>query len=142
MSVVIASEALVEIERQTTILRRAVGQLMASPVVFANRNGDILVDVEGRDQALREDIDNVIVTVRTVVKVDSECVLPLLCLQHMVRVKSMKHEPFKLQFADGLDFRTNFEIGVEVVTDTVLPFEKADLGVEVRSDFSMVRNKL
>ena len=56
---------------------------MTRPVVFPDRNGDILVDIEGYDESLCENIHNVIVTVGAVVEVNTKGVLPLLGLQNM-----------------------------------------------------------
>ena len=63
MPVVVAAEAFEQIDRQSPILRRSVGQLMARPVIFANGNGDILVEVERNDQALGKDVHDVVVAI-------------------------------------------------------------------------------
>src|SRR5712692_2435208 len=107
-------------------------------MIFADWDGDILVDVERNDQALREYVDDVVVAVGTVVEVDAKRVLPLLGLENVVSVRSVKDEALEIQFADAFDSGTNFEVGIEIVTDAVLAFEEADLGVEVRADSSMV----
>src|SRR5215470_710094 len=59
----------------------------------------------------------------------------------MVSVGSVEHESFKIQFADGLNLRTDFEVRIEVVTNTILAFEEPDLGIEMRSNLSMVTNE-
>src|SRR5207247_2827859 len=47
--VVIGTKALEEADHEPAILGRSVGELVARPVVFADWNENILVDVEGRD---------------------------------------------------------------------------------------------
>src|SRR5260370_8238182 len=111
---------------------------MAGPVIVTNGNGNILVEVERNDQALSENVHDVVVAIGTIIEVDAKCVLPLLRLQHMVSIGSMKHESFKVQFTHALDPGPNLEVGIEVVANAVLAFEEAHLGIKVRPNFSMV----
>src|ERR1700757_3296083 len=142
MAVIVAAETLIEVEGQTPILRRSVSQLVSCPVVFTDWNGNVLVDVEGRDETLSEDIDYVVVAVRAVVEINAKRVLPLLGLQNMVSVGSVEYESFKIQFPYTLDVGSHFEVGIEVVANAILTFEEADLGVEMRPDFSVVADQL
>src|SRR5712671_459136 len=115
---------------------------MACPVIFPNRNGNRLVEVERNDQALSENVHDVVVAIGTIIEVDAKCVLPLLRLQHMVSIGSMKHESFKVQFTHALDPGPKLEVGIEVVANAVLAFEEAHLGIKVRPNFSMVADQL
>ncbi len=47
---------------------------------------------------MSKDIDNVVVTIRTVVEFDTKCVLPLLYLENMMSVRGVEYESFKVQF--------------------------------------------
>ena len=72
---------------------------MPCPVVFTDRNKNILIDVKGRGKQLRKDVDNIVVGVGAIVKLRTEGVLPLLRLQDMFCVRSMKNKTFKLKLA-------------------------------------------
>src|SRR5260370_41772410 len=109
---------------------------MACTMIFANRNGNILVEVEGDDQALREDVHNVVVAIGAIIEVDAKRVLPLLRLQHMVSIGRVKHESFKVQLTHALDPGPNLEVGVEIVANAVLTFEESHFGIKVRPTFS------
>src|SRR5215469_577696 len=111
---------------------------MARPVVFTNRYEDVLVDVEWCGEALRKDIHNVIVAVGAVIEFDAKRVLPLLGLQNMFRVRSVKNEVFKIEFPHTAQFRPRLEVHIRVVTDTVGTFQKADLGIEIGTDLAML----
>ena len=115
---------------------------MARPVILANGNGHLLVEVERNDQALGEDVHNVVVAIGAIVEVDAKCVLPFLRLQHMASIGGMKDEAFKVQLTHVLDPGSNFEVGIEVVADAVLAFEEAHLGIKVWPNFSMVTDQL
>ena len=69
---------------------------MASPVVFPNWNEEVLVDVEGLDQALGKDIHDVVIAVRAVVELDPERVLPLLRLQNVTSIRCIKNEALEI----------------------------------------------
>src|SRR5216684_7154578 len=115
---------------------------MACPMIFANGNGNILVEVERNDQALREDVHNVVVAIGAIIEVDAKRVLPLLRLQHMVSIGCMKHESFKVQLTHTLDSGPNLEVGVEIVANAVLTLEESHLGIEVRPNLSMGADQL
>src|SRR5258707_10987489 len=115
---------------------------MASPLIFANWNGDLLVEVERNDQALGEDVHHVVVAIGAIVELDAKCVLPFLRLQHMVSIGGMKHEAFKVQLTQVLDPGSNFEVGIEIVANAVLTFKESHLGIKVRPNFSMVTDQL
>src|SRR5438309_2033828 len=115
---------------------------MACPVIFPNGNGNLLVEVERNDQALSENVHDVVVAIGTIIEVDAKRVLPLLCLQYMMSIGSMKHESFKVQFTHALDPGPNFEVGIEIVANAVLTFEESHLGIKVRRNFSMVTDQL
>src|SRR5258708_12340593 len=115
---------------------------MTRPMVFANGNGNALVEVHRNDQALSENVRDVVVAIGTVIEVDAKRVLPLLCLQHMMSIGSMKHESFKVQFTHALDPGPHLEDGIEIVANAVLTFEESHLGIKVRPNFSMVPDQL
>src|SRR5215467_9187467 len=100
---------------------------MARPVVFTNRNEDILVDIEWSGETLGKDVDNVVVTVSAVIEFDPKCVLPFLGLQNMFGVRGMKNEALEIEFAHTTQSRPRFEVHISVVTDTVGTLKKADL---------------
>src|SRR5262249_13261373 len=91
-SVVVASKSLEEVEDETAGLGCSVGELMPSPVVFANGNEDVLVDVEWFGEALGEDINDVVVAVGAIVELYAKGILPLLCLQHVGGIGRMEQE--------------------------------------------------
>src|SRR5439155_26594499 len=109
---------------------------MARPVILANGNGHLLVEVERNDQALGEDVHNVVVAIGVIVEVDAKCVLPFLRLQHMASMGVMKDEVFKVQITYVLVLGSNFEVGIEVVSDAFLTFAEAHLGIKVWPYFS------
>src|SRR5215472_9903174 len=111
---------------------------MARPVVFTNRNENVLVDIEWSGETLRKDIHNVVVTVRAVIELDAKRVLPFLRLQDMVRIRGMKNEPFEIEFAHTTQFRPRLESHIGVIADAVVAFEKSDLGIEIGSDLAML----
>jgi hypothetical protein len=54
-------------------------------------------------------------------------------------VRSVEDESLKVQFAYAFDLRSHFEVGIEVVTNAILTFEKAYLRIEVRPDLSVIQ---
>src|SRR6266487_3893561 len=104
---------------------------MAGPVVFADWNGNILVNVERLSQQLRENIHDIVVAVRPVVEFDPKGVLPLLCLQNVTCIGRVKNESFEVQLAHSAQFGSGLEGRIQIVTDAIGAFEKADFGVEV-----------
>ncbi len=109
---------------------------MARPVVFTNRNEDVLVDVEWSSEALCEDIHDVVIAIRTVIEFNAKRVLPLLGFENMFGVWSVKNETFEVEFTYTAKFWARFEVHIRVVTDAVGAFKKADLGIKVRPDFA------
>src|SRR5437899_11651377 len=116
----------------------SVRQLMPSPVVFADWDKDILVDVERCGQPLCENVDDVIVAVRAVIKLDTKGSLPLLCLKNMVGVRCVEHEPFEVELAYSANLGPQLKIAVHVIADAVRSFEKAHLRVEIRTDLPVL----
>src|SRR5215469_2090291 len=111
---------------------------MACPVVFTNRNKDVLVDIEWSGEALRKYVHNVVIAVGTVIEFDAKRVLPLLSLQNVFRVRRMKNEPFKIELTHTAKFRPRLEVDIRVVTDTVGTFKKTDLGIKVGTNLAML----
>ena len=83
-------------------------------MIHANRNDHVLVNVERRGDSLREHIRDIVVGVGPVVKFCPKGSLPLLRLNNAASVGRVKHEAFKLQFADACDSRPRFESGVGI----------------------------
>src|SRR5258708_20549959 len=102
---------------------------MACPVIFPNGNGNLLVEVERNDQALSENVHDVVVAIGTIIEVDAKRVLPLLRLQHMVSIGIMKHESFKVQFTHALDPGPNLKVAIEIVTNPALPSKQSNLAL-------------
>src|ERR1700730_6623654 len=111
---------------------------MSIPMVFTRRDENVLVNVEGSDQSLYEDVDEIIVAVGTVMKINTEGTLPLLCLENMVSVWRMKEEAFKVEVAHTADFRARLEVHIDIVAYTISASEKADFRVEIGTDFSVL----
>ena len=63
---------------------------MPIPMVLTCRDENVLVNIEWSDQSLYENVDEIIVAVGTVMKINAEGPLPLLCLENMVSVRRMK----------------------------------------------------
>src|SRR5258708_3019392 len=115
---------------------------MTRAMVFANGYGNDLGEVERNDQALSENVHDVVVAIGTVIEVDAKRVLPLLCLQHMMSIGSMKHESFKVQFTHALDPGPHLEDGIDIVPNPVLTLEESQFGIKVGPNFSMVADQL
>lgn len=62
---------------------------MACPVVFANRNESVLVDIEWSGEALREHVNDV-VAIRTIVELNAKRVLPNLRFENVLGIRSVK----------------------------------------------------
>src|SRR5713226_6625969 len=104
MAVIVGSEALKQVEGEALVLARAIGQLMASKVVHARWDEDVLVDVEGLSEALRKNVYDVIVSVAAVIEISAKRRLPFLSLQDPSGVGSIVDERLEVQFADATDF--------------------------------------
>src|SRR5438128_12296907 len=110
---------------------------MPSPVVFADRNENILVEVERGCEPLGKDVHNVVVAVRTVVEFDAKGVLPFLRLQNVVSVGRMKNKPFEVQLAHAVELRAQPEVHIEVVTDAIRSLYEPNLRIEIRPDLAV-----
>src|SRR5712692_6901087 len=142
MTVVVCAEALKETHREPAILGCPVCELMPCPMVDAGWDRDILVNVEGRGQTLREYVRNVVVAIGAVVKFDAKGALPLLCLQNMVRVGRMKDEALKVDLAYVSDLGSRLEVYVQVIADAIGTLEETYLRVEVRTNFAVLAGDL
>src|SRR5512135_1681311 len=105
---------------------------MTSPVVQADRYVDVLVDIERLRETLGEDINDVIVTVRAVVKFNPESALPLLRLQHPLGIRSMKDETLEIQLSYSRKSWSQLYSPVEIVANAISALKKPDFGVEIR----------
>jgi hypothetical protein len=61
-------------------------------MVITRRDEDVFIHVEGCGQQLGEDVDDVIVSVGPIVKLDPGSTLPFLGLKNMVSVRRMEDE--------------------------------------------------
>src|SRR5260370_3595106 len=111
---------------------------MSIPMIFTCRDENVLVNVERSDKSLYEDVYKIIVAVGTIMKIDAEGPLPLLCLENMVSVRRMKQETLKVEVAHAADFRARLEVHVGIIAYTISTPEKTDFGVEIRPHFSML----
>src|ERR1700687_798166 len=141
-SVVVIPEALEKLHRQPAILRRAVRKLMPGPVVDTHRNIDILVDIEWCCEPLGKHVNDVVVGIRTVVKLAPKCGLPFLRLDDAVRIWGMEDEALELKFPHIPELRTGFERGVGKVADAIGALKKPNLWVEVGTDLPVFRLKV
>src|SRR5260370_14834866 len=107
-------------------------------MVFTRWDENVLVNVERSGQSLDENVDEIIVAVGTVMKIDTESSLPLLCLENMVSVGRMKEETLKVEVAPAANFRARLEVHIDIVAYTISAPEKADFRVEIRIDFSVL----
>src|SRR6266849_5393930 len=111
---------------------------MPSPVVFAQRDENVLVDVEWLGEPLGEDVRDVIVTVRAIIELNPKGALPLLCLKNMTGVRCMEDAPFEVELAYAAKLGSQLKIAVQVIAYTVDSFEKAHLRVEIRTDLPVL----
>ena len=72
---------------------------MARPVVLANGNENVFVDVEWLDQPLGENVHDIVIGIGSVIEFCTERSLPFLSLQHMFCIRRMKNKTFKLNLA-------------------------------------------
>src|SRR5206468_5779011 len=136
MPVVVGAKAFKETEHQPAILRRSVGELMAGPVVLADGNGNILVNIERLSQQLRENIHDIVVAVRPVVEFDPKGVLPLLRFENVVSIGRVKNESFEVQLAHSAQFGSGLEGCIQIVTDAIGAFDEPNLGIKIWPDFA------
>src|SRR5207245_4085221 len=118
-SIVVTPETLEKPYSQPTVLGSAIGELVPGPVVNTDWNVDVLVDVKGQREPLGKHINDVVVRVRTVVKISPKRGLPFLCLDDAVRIRSMEDEPLKLHFAYDCEFGPRRTVGVGKVANTI-----------------------
>src|SRR5690242_7512640 len=111
---------------------------MTGPMVIADGNEDILVNIERLGELLRKNVNHIVIGIRSVVEVGAKRALPFLCLQYMVRVGSMKHEGFKVQIAQATHPWPWFQGCVHEVTNTIRSFNEAHLRIEVRPNLAMI----
>jgi len=69
---------------------------MTGEMIYAVGNEHVLVNVKGRCNALRKDIRNVVIGVRTIVELGAEGALPFLGRDLVECIWSMKKESFEL----------------------------------------------
>ena len=69
---------------------------MPYPVVNAHRNVDILVNVERCGEALCKSVNDVVIRIRTIVKLSTKGRLPLLGLHYAVGIWGMKNKAFEI----------------------------------------------
>src|SRR5260370_17913312 len=108
-SVVIPAKALEKIVLKWPVLPRAVCELMPREMVEPIGNEHTLINMEGRRDALRENVGDVVVRVRAIVKFRTESSLPFLGGHLAARVRRMQQKAFKLQFPNAPDHRTRLE---------------------------------
>src|ERR1017187_4008785 len=115
---------------------------MSIPLIEPHWNIDVLIDVEGLRQALGEDINEVVIAVGAVVELDAKSGLPLLSLQHLLRVVGMKDESKKVQFAHSAEPGTRLQVDFGRIAQTGAALVKADFGIEIRTDLAVFPEKL
>src|SRR5215470_5664989 len=106
MAIVVGAEAFKETKDPAAILRCSIRKLVSCPAIKTRANHHILVEIERRDDSLREDVHDVIVRVSAAVKLCAECRLPFLRLQNAMRIGRMQEKTFETQLAHATDFRT------------------------------------
>src|SRR5207302_10553970 len=129
---VVRAKPLEETGGKLTILRRTVSELMARPVVLANGNENVFIYVEWVDQALGENVHDIVIGIRSVIEFCTERSLPFLSLQHMFCVRCMKNKTLKLNLAYASQLRPQLEGWVQVVANAIGTFNEADFRIKVR----------
>src|SRR5205085_8289940 len=84
------------------------------------------------------DVHDVVVGVSAVVELRPERILPFLGLQYAVRIRGMKKKRLEIQFADPGDPGPGLQLSVGEVAHTVGSLQKANLRVEIGTDFATV----
>src|SRR5215469_4998989 len=139
MPVVVPAKAFEESNGQPLVLRGPIGQLVARPVIHADWDEHVLVNVERFGQPLREHVNNIVVCIRAVVKHGPNGCLPLLGLHYVVSVGCMKDKAFESQLAQMGKLRSSLEIGIGIVAQAVRALQETDLRVEIGIDLAMLR---
>ena len=142
MTVIIGSKALKQVESESPILARAIGQLVPRKVVYAYGNIDVLVDVEGLRETLSKDIHDVIIGVASVIEFRAKRRLPFLSLQHSSSVGGMVDERLEIEFADAAELGAWFEINIRPALVHIRSIHEADFWIEVGSNLVAPRHEL
>src|SRR5215471_19505692 len=109
-------------------------------MIHPERNEDVLVDMEGRCNPLREYVDDVVVGIGAVVKLSAKRVLPFLRGDLADSVGSMKNKAFELQFTHCWNAGPQLEGQVAVGLVCVGQFHETNLWIEIRAGLSPLRN--
>jgi len=104
-----AAESLDQIVSESAILARAIGELMASEVIKAVRDKNILIDMKQRRNALGEHVHDVVVSITTIIQLGIKTRQPLLSEYSTVSVGSVKQKPFELQLTNADDLGPGLE---------------------------------
>src|SRR6266404_5442897 len=115
---------------------------MTGEMIYAVGNEHVLVNVKGRCDALRKDVGNVVIGVRTIVELGAEGALPFLGRDLAECIWSMKQESFELQFANALNARSNLKCQVPVGFVGIRSLDEAYLRVEVWTRLSALHQTL
>src|SRR5258705_2884775 len=142
LSIVITPETLEKPYREPPVLGSAIGELVPGPVVHADWDVDVLVDVKGQREPLGKHINDVVVRLGAVVKISPKGGLPFLCLDNAVCVRGMKDEALELKLPYSPELGTSFEGSVRKIADAVGALKKTDLRVEVGTDLPVFRFKV
>src|SRR6266568_8411500 len=111
---------------------------MTCPVIVANGKEDAFIDIERFRQLLREDVNDIVIGIRSVIELGSKRALPFLRLQDAMCIGSMEEKAFKIQLAKSPDSGSRFHSCIHVVTDTIRPFNEPHFRIKVWSNFSML----
>src|SRR4051812_10824917 len=103
---------------------------MTHPVIIAGGQEHVFVNIEWFRQLLFKDVDNIVIGIRSVVKVSSKCRLPILRLEYMTGVWSMKQPGLKVQFTKSANSRPRLKGCIHEVTDTISALDEARFGIE------------
>src|SRR5437764_4960792 len=128
-----AAESLDDCVSETAIPAGAVGELMASEVIQAVRDEDVLIDMKRRRNALGEPIHDVVVGVSTIIQLGIKTAQPFLSKYRTVSVGRIEQQPFESQLTNAGDSGPDLEGQVCTRFVRVSPFEEADFGIEARS---------
>src|SRR5438045_6494850 len=107
---------------------------MSRPSVHADRDHDILVNVEWRADPLSKHVEDIVIGVRAVMKIRAECRLPFLRLQDAGQIRRAKDEALKLQLSNSLQFRSRFQREIREVAHTIVALDETNLRLEVLPD--------
>lgn len=131
MPVIISAKAFKETHHELTVAGGAIRELMARPMVFPNRNKDVLENVERGRETLCEYVHDVVVAVGAIIEFNTKRVLPFLGFENMVRVWGVEDEPFEIELTYTAQFWPWLEGHIGIITDAIVALEKSDFGIEV-----------